>query len=521
MSKTKLFQLIMIVAAISGLLIVSGFAEIKKAGKAKAPDLISIDLPADAGSGEMEAVAFQHALHNQAVDGKCEQCHVREDKKLVFKFKRTDQPPTMDLYHENCISCHDEKKADNKTSGPTAAECRSCHGANPESSGPAWKEIRFDKSLHYIHESSSSIASAVKGQEDNCSACHHSANEKSLETYYLKGEEAACIYCHKEAVKNGVRSMQNAAHDSCVACHETLAGQKIKTGPTVCAGCHDPASQAKIEKIKDVPRMKRNQPDAVFMTGLASEGNAPEYFMNPVAFNHKAHESVAESCKTCHHETLKKCSDCHTPKGDAKGNLVRLEEAMHSTRANQSCVACHKKETAAKDCAACHSIMPSSGLDNDSCIVCHNAPDNKVITDEKMQEMLAAEVIEGKADAYKKMDMEKIPEIVVISDLADEYKASEFPHRKVVRAIAERTEKSGLAKAFHKDQQALCMGCHHNSPAAMTPPKCASCHGEVSDVTNGRPSLKAAFHGQCITCHQKMEVKDVAATDCIKCHAKK
>ncbi|MCP4020221.1 MAG: cytochrome c3 family protein, partial [Desulfobacteraceae bacterium] len=64
-------------------------------------------------------------------------------------------------------------------------------------------------------------------------------------------------------------------------------------------------------------------------------------------------------------------------------------------------------------------------------------------------------------------------------------------------------------------------GCHHNSPASLTPPKCSSCHGKSSDLKADKPGLKGAYHGQCITCHQKMEVKTVLPTDCTKCHEKK
>ncbi|MBU1193347.1 MAG: cytochrome c class III [Proteobacteria bacterium] len=521
MSKLKSFQLIMIVAVILGLLPVLGQTGTKKAGNVAGPDVIAIDLSKEMASNEMKPVKFFHAKHNQAVEGRCEQCHVRDKETLVFKFKRTDQPPTKELYHENCISCHAEKKAAGRESGPLAAECRSCHGALAEPPDTAWTKIPFSKSLHYIHESSEFIVSTAKGQTDNCSACHHNANEKSRQIYYTKGEESACVYCHKETKTQDVRSIRDASHDSCVACHEKLGSKKIKAGPVTCYGCHDVREQAKIEVVKTVPRLKRNQPDVALMTGLSSSGKNPKYLMNPVAFNHVGHETRAESCKVCHHESLKKCSDCHTPAGDVKGDFIRLEQAMHSVQSGQSCVGCHNQKTTASDCAGCHAMMPSTNLLDTSCAVCHNTPDNQVVADEKMKPVLAQKMVSSRAKTHETIDAEKIPEIVQISILADEYKPSEFPHRKVVQAITKRIEKSELANAFHKDQQALCMGCHHNSPRSMEPPRCASCHGKTSDAASGRPGLKAAYHGQCITCHQEMGIKEVLATDCIKCHAKK
>ena len=125
---------------------------------------------------------------------------------------------------------------------------------------------------------------------------------------------------------------------------------------------------------------------------------------------------------------------------------------------------------------------------------------------------------------YTPVKVDKIPETVVIDALSKDYKASSFPHRKVVQAIFQRVEKSDMARAFHTDQAGLCVGCHHNSPKTLEPPKCASCHSKNGPNVDGgsdRPGLKGAYHGQCITCHQKMEVQVVLATDCVKCHEEK
>lgn len=522
MSKVKSFQLIMIVTIALCLLPLLAQTKIKDTGRVNGPDLITIDLPADISGNEMPAVDFPHAIHNQAVDGRCDQCHIRkDDETLFFAFQRTDQAPSMDLYHENCLSCHEEKKSAGKSSGPLAAECRSCHGAASEPADAEWKKLVFDKSLHYIHEKSENISSRAQSDTDNCSACHHEYNEKTKETFYTKGAESACVYCHKQTETDGIRSMQTAAHDACVGCHVRTAEKKLPAGPVTCYGCHDEQEQAKIKVVENIPRLKRNQPDAVFMTGLASEGESPGYLMTPVAFDHKGHEETAISCKVCHHESLESCSACHTPKGNVKGGFVRLEEAMHTTQSDSSCVGCHTRVTASSDCAGCHNMMPGKKPGENACVVCHNAPDNKVITDADQRKMMAGQIISGRPAEFTAVAVDKIPEIVTIAELADEYKPSEFPHRKVFLAIANRAQTSDLARAFHQDQQTLCLGCHHNSPKSLDPPKCASCHGKTTDIANNKPDLKSAYHGQCITCHQKMEIQTVLATDCIKCHEKK
>ncbi len=485
------------------------------------PDTIILDIAEKTGSDEMPPVQFQHGRHNDAAEGKCVRCHTRDNNTLVFSFKRNGQTPSMDLYHSQCIGCHVEEKTAGRPTGPMAAECRSCHGNKPPADGPGWEKMVFGKSLHFIHETSKDIVSLDPAAGANCSACHHKYNAKTKETYYVKGQEEACTYCHKAERTDDIRAMRTAAHDSCVGCHESLKQSQIKSGPVTCQGCHSKEEQAKIKPAENITRLKRNQPDEVLMAGMVSSTQPPEYLMAPVAFDHKRHEAAAVSCKTCHHDTLKKCSDCHTPKGDTNGDHIRLEQAMHSIKASQSCVGCHHLQTAKKDCAGCHAQMPLNSPSKESCKTCHSVSARQVIKEEARQKSIARKTLDMIQNRYTALPIDKIPETVVIDDLADEYKASEFPHRKVVLAIAERAEKSELANVFHKSQETLCMGCHHNSPQSLTPPKCASCHGKTTDLASGKPHLKGAFHGQCISCHQKMAVETVAATDCIKCHEKK
>ena len=82
-----------------------------------------------------------------------------------------------------------------------------------------------------------------------------------------------------------------------------------------------------------------------------------------------------------------------------------------------------------------------------------------------------------------------------------------------------RIQDDKLAAAFHKDPASLCTACHHNSPASATPPPCASCHAARIDPANpGKPSLKAAYHLQCMGCHDGMKVARPLKTSCASCH---
>jgi hypothetical protein len=256
------------------------------------------------------------------------------------------------------------------------------------------------------------------------------------------------------------------------------------------------------------------------MTGWDINTRETNGFMDGVGFNHKDHETRTQSCKACHHQTLKKCNDCHTPEGgDQKGGFVSLAQSMHDLKSDRSCIGCHKELTKNADCAGCHFQMPGKKDGAESCNTCHNlaktdlkSMDNQAVAEKALTDL---------SQRYRQVKPDRIPETIVIDVLADEYMPSQFPHAKIVRAIAQRVETSNLARAFHTDQAGLCMGCHHNSPKTLDPPKCASCHSKNGPGPDGRPGLKGAYHGQCITCHQKMEVKSVAATDCVKCHEKK
>jgi cytochrome c553 len=524
MLKCKSFQLVIsAVIAFSVLVPFVSYAVITT-DKGGQPDVIIIGLGPELSKDEMADVAFRHDLHTRVLDNNCTACHYEKKGRLDFSFGHADTPASMDLYHGECISCHEQKKGENKATGPVTDQCGACHVRKPVLA-PKQKKIPFDRSLHYTHVSSGKIKAMDAGDEQNCSACHHGFDEQKQTLVFKKGQEGACVYCHREtpsqlASGKQVKDIRQASHQSCVACHQKVMSQKQSAGPVTCAGCHDEKEQAKLDKRETVPRLKRGQPDAVVLTPWQPGTDEKTTFMPAVAFDHKAHEAMELSCKSCHHDTLKKCRDCHTPDGgQEKGGFVSLADAMHTPFSNRSCMGCHQElTTTSAECAGCHAQMPATvKKDPESCKTCHGVASGKRLAGSDL-EGLAKDEIAGRKHRYTPVPADQIPETVVIDDLVDEYKASQFPHGKVVRAIMKKADKSALARTFHQDQAGLCMGCHHNSPRSLEPPKCAACHSKSGPGADGRPGLKGAFHGQCISCHQKMKVASVQATDCIKCH---
>ena len=497
------------------------------------PDVLMIDLPAMPKGEKMSAVQFLHDVHTKHIQEKknCSTCHLEKDQQFVFKFMRLDNGTTetdMAIYHENCIACHEKIEATGETAGPITGDCRSCHKTET-GMGSSWQPMSFDKSLHFRHESTTAIQPEDSAENINCSACHHTYDKSARKTVYTKGEEGSCRYCHKEEKTEEASSIRSASHDACVNCHQTLVSQLKKAGPTDCAGCHSAEAQAAIEVVTSVPRMKRNQPDvallAAWMTDQAMDAKKVTKQMDPVPFNHEIHERANATCQSCHHETLKRCSECHTETGNQDGGHVQLAQAMHSNTSSQSCIGCHREAQKDKDCAGCHAGMPDKTFVDENCSQCHRV-DRSVLGPWPMSKTekteIATEVLKTSAGTSMKLSDDQVPEKVVIDILMDQYEGAQFPHRQVFRGIESRIGDNGMAGYFHDKQTTLCMGCHHNSPATLQPPKCASCHGEVSKgLQDGRPGLMGAYHGQCIKCHQEMGIKEPAATDCGRCHKEK
>jgi hypothetical protein len=115
-----------------------------------------------------------------------------------------------------------------------------------------------------------------------------------------------------------------------------------------------------------------------------------------------------------------------------------------------------------------------------------------------------------------------IPENVEVKTLMNQYGPVKLPHRKIVQTLSGNIKDNMLARYFHRDESTLCQSCHHNSPAAQKPPGCASCHGRPFDEMDPfKPGLMAAYHRQCMECHEAMGIEKPVATNCNACHQKK
>ena len=490
-------------------------------------DIIDIDSMTVFGKLERPSVNYLHQRHTEALAKKnkdCSACHLSANdpqsgkERMSTKYMRledTTRQDVMDIYHNNCIGCHKETKAAKEKSGPL--ECGECHRqqANVISSR---QPIGMDKSLHYRHS---------KAMDEKCEKCHHEYNAKTKKLFYAKGQEGTCRYCHRSQAEENRVSLRQASHLACIECHREIHAKNETAGPYNCEGCHEPSQQKLIGKIKDIPRLKRNQPDYVFVkTSAADKEKAnPLTRMELVPFNHMAHEQYNDSCRVCHHEALSDCQQCHSLQGNKDGRGVTLEQAMHRPSVNQSCIGCHESQQTQPGCAGCHiSFEKKQPEGTTSCVNCHAVPKSEIIgvvgkDDEKM---MAARALGQRNDVTKIYNDEDIPETVVIKALSDKYEPVKLPHRKIVAAMVDKIKTNQLAIFFHSENGTVCQGCHHNSPAAKTPPKCISCHSKPFNAQDPfKPGLIAAYHRQCMECHKAMGIAKPVATDCTACHQKK
>lgn len=531
-----LFYLILLIYGIGSIYSVETPLEVKKPVQ-KVPvqnleDKISIAHTDIFGSLERPQVVFDHKKHIEALvqDGKkawgtCDSCHPwNEDKTLMSfsfprKVARKDKDSYMHAYHDECINCHKEMSSRKKKSGPVV--CGECHAEKLSILNYQYPVAEFDFSHHENHDKKLK----ERDIQDSCSYCHHIYNE---ELVYEKGKEWSCYYCHEEGRKTGPvladetriigekhLGLQKVSHMRCLNCHLYFTKQdegKVRAEgekdiPLSCGECHT-GKYKTVAELEKVPRPDSGQPEKAFIEIEKSR-------MKGVPFDHKAHQVQSKTCRDCHHETLNACKECHTLIGSPDGGSVNVASAYHEITSEKSCSGCHAVKQATKDCNGCHhAIMPvdaqTKGPKKAVCAICHSGK----------REMLSASKL-----SVAGIDTEKVKKEVEVKILEKEYEPSKFPHVKIIEKMVQISNDDKLAAYFHRDLQTLCEGCHHQSRAEAEarkdePPYCRNCHSLSFDPQRlNRPRLLAAYHRQCIQCHEKMELEK--ARECKECHKEK
>lgn len=203
-----------------------------------------------------------------------------------------------------------------------------------------------------------------------------------------------------------------------------------------------------------------------------------------VLFSHQSHMvSQDQDCGVCHHTSGKEpsppqCTSCHVKK---------IDEAF---------IATHQDTLEQKQCAACH--HPKSTIGNfshenhtddyveDDCRACHH--------DESIEpEPQACSNCHGKDDDKAMPSLKK----------------------------ANHTRCAGCHEEMYQEGIKGCRNCHTRETSTATPvapEACSRCHDESADQII--PTTTKAFHGQCMTCHEKQGAGPFGDEACGQCHMK-
>ncbi len=471
--------------------------------------------------GELEyaPVLFDHFKHVKALEKEgCRICHPEvSDQKLKFVFikdplKIKNRKALKSLFHENCINCHQKLKKQNKKTGPTRLICGKCHINNYIYKDITYPVVDFDFDYHLKHN---------KALKNKCELCHHTYDLKEKDPQkalkYIKNSEESCYYCHDLSQKRGPELAQilkisrkkgldisQAFHSLCLNCHNKLIKEGKKAGPIICSKCHTGVYKS-LQDLKKVDRPKRGQKEVFYIYVKNAS-------MKGVLFNHRKHEKISLRCRTCHHERLKRCSECHTIEGDFKSNFVNLATVYHSILSKRSCRGCHQKEINSRaECLSCHHLINSDKerteiAKKSLCIRCHtgkNKPEVKKLT---------------LKDYTKKLEKE-----IYIDQISREFEKAYMPHKKIIESLIKRTNKNELAVYFHNTIETICQGCHHKIDIKSLKdkmPKCINCHPKNFEKLHPEKTrLQAAYHIQCINCHKYLHINK--ALRCDSCHKPK
>jgi len=104
------------------------------------------------------------------------------------------------------------------------------------------------------------------------------------------------------------------------------------------------------------------------------------------------------------------------------------------------------------------------------------------------------------AQTASRHKLAEAPDSMLLNKLVNEYNPVHFYHKL-------HAQMSGMGKG--------CQTCHHYSPPGHIPP-CTQCHGGEANPANlNQPSLKGAYHRQCLSCHREWSHD----TKCYLCHS--
>ena len=293
----------------------------------------------------------------------------------------------------------------------------------------------------YLHERHTQ---ALSKKNKDCAACHL-PDKKYLSTKFKRLTDASR------------QTVMDIYHDNCTACHRQTADAGEKSGPVVCAGCHQ---------------------DRAVASSWADFGMDKSLHYRHV----KAQDS---KCEACHHQVdpvTKKlvyvkgkeddCRYCHLEKTVDSAISMRL--AAHT-----QCIDCHRKR-----------LAESKDAGPATCGGCHDAAVQRKIAKVKDVPRL----------------MRGQPDVTIVQAVkSDGQKVAPFTRMSVVP----------FNHVAHEAANDTCRACHHSSMDA-----CGKCHTLQGSKDGKFVNLQTAMHrasaqASCVGCHDGAK----ARKECAGCHA--
>ena len=186
----------------------------------------------------------------------------------------------------------------------------------------------------------------------------------------------------------------------------------------------------------------------------------------PTRFSHANHVDYEGDCEVCHHhasevEKYPPCRACH---GLGSDDLDKpgLKGAYH------------------RQCMNCHRQMESGPL---GCEECHKERERLAVSGEEL------------ARKY-------VQDTMKLGHISKDFAEVVFHHK------------------IHVEVTDSCEACHHHHGEVEATPPCRECHRTAeTDDRGGVPSLKDAYHEQCLTCHRASDKEGKKSPlQCTDCH---
>lgn len=490
-------------------------------------------------SGAANCAACHHAVELRegtkvSQQQPCSFCHMTPDPaRQPYAMPQADNFPQA--AHAKCISCHIG------LSGSQAAASAMTGAPTPDF------PLKTDEvSATGVLGAASSTGPAT------CAGCHSAAALEKLKSghydaHFLVGQPVTRLIMppsgDRSAEAEGIGqplqavTFNHGLHErsvtSCTSCHHMAFA--------TCASCHKQDGLGDVVSVREASLLKaaglEKKPEP-FGGALALPAPTPEAMVahnGRVTFYQAMHAKNADgSCASCHGEgklERAQCAGCHTSKTAA---------------VEKDCTFCHRTpmklagvQTPAMTPAVTESLsqLPAVSAESGMAQVISRAapqdmpvygmpPQTDSATSADPQPALLMRDFPAPAGTLMKPVVKPdvaIPEVVIIGSLTNEYEPSVFPHGDIYRALMAGINRAAPSlNGLHARDLTACSACHHHSPAGFVPPKCSTCHDAAPGGLNsrdGRPLLKAAYHLQCMGCHERMDIVKPADTNCASgCH---